>query len=110
MDTWIWAAGLVARCGVLCASCWRGVKVQVQVQVQVHPAQCHCMSRCRAAAVVGQAEYVMVPYADFNALRFPDKDHAMEKIQSLALLADILPTGCVLALCCPPPRPVRPLL
>src|SRR5437879_8401179 len=30
--------------------------------------------------VGGQAEYVMVPYADFNALKFPDKDQAMEKI------------------------------
>src|SRR6195256_3888602 len=29
--------------------------------------------------VGGQAEYVMVPYADFNLLRFPDKGQAMEK-------------------------------
>ena len=35
----------------------------------------------------------MVPYADFNVLRFPDKDQAMEHITSLALLSDILPTG-----------------
>ena len=41
----------------------------------------------------GQAEYVMVPYADFNLLKFPDKDHAMEKIQDLTLLSDIFPTG-----------------
>ncbi|WP_028295062.1 formaldehyde dehydrogenase, glutathione-independent [Oceanobacter kriegii] len=43
--------------------------------------------------VGGQAEYVMVPYADFNLLKFPDGDHAMEKIQDLTLLSDILPTG-----------------
>ena len=43
--------------------------------------------------VGGQAEYVMVPYADFNLLKFPDKDQAMEKIQDLALLSDIFPTG-----------------
>ena len=43
--------------------------------------------------VGGQAEYVMVPYADFNALRFPDKDQAMEKIKDLTLLSDIFPTG-----------------
>lgn len=43
--------------------------------------------------VGGQAEYVLVPYADFNLLRFPDKDRAMEKIQDLALLSDIFPTG-----------------
>jgi glutathione-independent formaldehyde dehydrogenase len=41
----------------------------------------------------GQAEYVMVPYADFNLLKFPDKDQAMEKIRDLTLLSDILPTG-----------------
>jgi glutathione-independent formaldehyde dehydrogenase len=43
--------------------------------------------------VGGQAEYVMVPYADFNLLRFPDKDQAMAKIKDLTLLSDILPTG-----------------
>src|SRR3981189_55399 len=41
----------------------------------------------------GQAEYVMVPYADFNLLKFPDRDQAMEKIRDLTLLTDILPTG-----------------
>jgi glutathione-independent formaldehyde dehydrogenase len=41
----------------------------------------------------GQAEYVMVPYADFNLLRFPDKDQAMEKIRDVTCLTDILPTG-----------------
>src|SRR5438067_762372 len=43
--------------------------------------------------VGGQAEYVMVPYADWNVLRFPDRDQAMEKIRDLALLSDIFPTG-----------------
>jgi glutathione-independent formaldehyde dehydrogenase len=43
--------------------------------------------------VGGQAEYVMVPYADFNLLKFPDKDRAMEKIRDLTCLSDILPTG-----------------
>src|SRR6201981_2199686 len=43
--------------------------------------------------VGGQAEYVMVPYADFNALKFPDKDQAMEKILDLTMLSDIFPTG-----------------
>lgn len=41
----------------------------------------------------GQSEYVMVPYADFNLLKFPDKDQAMEKIRDLTLLSDIFPTG-----------------
>ena len=43
--------------------------------------------------VGGQAEYVMVPYADFNLLKFPDKDQAMEKIRDLTMLSDIFPTG-----------------
>lgn len=41
----------------------------------------------------GQAEYVMVPYADFNLLKFPDKALALEKILDLAMLSDIFPTG-----------------
>src|ERR1700719_2817637 len=41
----------------------------------------------------GQAEYVMVPYADFNLLKFPDKEQAMEKIRDLTCLSDIFPTG-----------------
>ncbi|MES2465602.1 MAG: formaldehyde dehydrogenase, glutathione-independent [Armatimonadota bacterium] len=43
--------------------------------------------------VGGQAEYVMCPYADFNLLKFPDKDQAMAKIRDLTLLSDIFPTG-----------------
>lgn len=43
--------------------------------------------------VGGQAEYVMVPYADFNLLKFPDKDQALAKIKDLTLLSDIFPTG-----------------
>ena len=41
----------------------------------------------------GQAEYVMVPYADFNLLKFPDKEQALAKIRDLTCLSDILPTG-----------------
>jgi glutathione-independent formaldehyde dehydrogenase len=43
--------------------------------------------------VGGQAEYVVVPYADWNLLKFPDKDRAMEKILDLTMLSDIFPTG-----------------
>ena len=43
--------------------------------------------------VGGQAEYVMVPFADFNLLKFPDKEQAMEKILDLTMLSDIFPTG-----------------
>jgi glutathione-independent formaldehyde dehydrogenase len=41
----------------------------------------------------GQAEYVLVPYADWNLLPFPDKEQAMEKILDLTMLSDIFPTG-----------------
>jgi glutathione-independent formaldehyde dehydrogenase len=43
--------------------------------------------------VGGQADYVMVPYADFNLIKFPDKAQAMAKIKDLTMLSDILPTG-----------------
>ncbi|HSI94039.1 MAG TPA: formaldehyde dehydrogenase, glutathione-independent [Jiangellaceae bacterium] len=43
--------------------------------------------------VGGQADYAMVPYADWNLLRFPDRDQAMAKIRDLAMLSDIFPTG-----------------
>lgn len=43
--------------------------------------------------VGGQAEYVMVPYADFNLLKFPDRDAAREKLLDLTMLSDIFPTG-----------------
>jgi glutathione-independent formaldehyde dehydrogenase len=41
----------------------------------------------------GQSEFVTVPYADFNLLKFPDRDRAMVKIRDLTCLSDILPTG-----------------
>ena len=43
--------------------------------------------------VGGQADYVMAPYADFNLLKFPNKEKALAKIKDLTLLSDIFPTG-----------------
>lgn len=43
--------------------------------------------------VGGQAEYALIPYADFNLLKFPDKEQALSKIKDLTMLSDILPTG-----------------
>jgi glutathione-independent formaldehyde dehydrogenase len=43
--------------------------------------------------VGGQAEYALVPYADWNLLKFPDKEQAMDKILDLTMLSDIFPTG-----------------
>jgi threonine dehydrogenase-like Zn-dependent dehydrogenase len=39
----------------------------------------------------GQAEYLRVPYGDFNCLQLPDD--AMEKATDYVMLADIFPTG-----------------
>jgi glutathione-independent formaldehyde dehydrogenase len=68
-----------------------------------HTGVCENVNPARAGAAYGyvdmggwlggQAEYVAVPYADFNLLKFPDKDQAMAKIQDLAMLSDIFPTG-----------------
>jgi hypothetical protein len=33
-----------------------------------------------------KADCVMVPYADFNVLKFPDKEQAMEKIRGMICL------------------------
>ena len=35
----------------------------------------------------------MIPFADFNLLKFPDRDQALEKILDLTMLSDIFPTG-----------------
>jgi len=43
--------------------------------------------------VGGQAEYVLVPYADWNLLVFPDRAQALEKVRDLTMLSDIFPTG-----------------
>src|ERR1700736_4466596 len=41
----------------------------------------------------GQAEYFMVPYADFNLLRCPNKAQALQRMRDLTCITDILPTG-----------------
>jgi glutathione-independent formaldehyde dehydrogenase len=41
----------------------------------------------------GQAQYVMVPFADFNLLKIPSREQAMEKVLDLTMLSDIFPTG-----------------
>jgi len=75
-----------------CAACKRG---DTGVCLNVNPARPGAAYGYvdMGGWIGGQAEYVMVPYADFNLLKFPDKDQAMEKIADLTLLSDILPTG-----------------
>src|SRR6266540_4223331 len=70
---------------------------------QGHTGVCENVNPARAGAAYGyvdmggwlggQARYVTVPYADWNLLRFPDRDQAMAKIRDLAMLSDIFPTG-----------------
>ena len=40
----------------------------------------------------GKAEYLRVPYADFNVLKLSNTDNLHEK--DFVLLTDIFPTGC----------------
>lgn len=41
----------------------------------------------------GRPSTLLVPYADWNVLKFPDRDQALEKILDLTMLSDIFPTG-----------------
>jgi len=41
----------------------------------------------------GQANYVLVPFADFNCLKLPDREITMPKLLDIAVLSDIFPTG-----------------
>ncbi len=80
---------------VACGRCFNCKEQKTQVCVNVNPKK---PGGAYGYAEMGpwqggQAEYVMVPYADFNLLKFPDPDQAMEKIQDLALLSDVFPTG-----------------
>ena len=46
-----------------------------------------------AAGSAARPSTSLVPYADWNLLKFPDRDQAMEKILDLTMLSDIFPTG-----------------
>jgi glutathione-independent formaldehyde dehydrogenase len=76
-----------------CASCRAG-----------HTSHCLTANPARPGATYGmgaafggwpglQAEYALVPYADFNLYIFPDPDLAVERLLDIALLGDIIPTG-----------------
>ena len=75
-----------------CAACKRG---DTGVCLNVNPARPGAAYGYvdMGGWIGGQSEYVMVPYADFNLLPFPDRDQALEKIADLTLLSDIFPTG-----------------
>lgn len=75
-----------------CAACKRG---DTGVCLNVNPARPGAAYGYvdMGGWIGGQSEYVMIPYADFNLLKFPDRDAAMEKMRDLTLLSDIFPTG-----------------
>ena len=75
-----------------CAACKRG---DTGVCLNVNPARPGAAYGYvdMGGWIGGQSEYVMVPYADFNLLKFPDRAQALEKIKDLTLLSDIFPTG-----------------
>lgn len=88
--TWVSVPFNIA-CG-RCRNCKEG---KTGICLSVNPARpgAACGYVDMGGWVGGQAEYVMVPYADFNLLKFRDKDQALAKIKDLAMLSDIFPTG-----------------
>ncbi|WP_027966236.1 formaldehyde dehydrogenase, glutathione-independent [Halomonas halocynthiae] len=80
---------------IACGRCRNCKEGQTGICLQVNPARPGAAYGYvdMGGWVGGQAEFVMVPYADFNLLKFPDRDIALDKIQDLTLLSDILPTG-----------------
>lgn len=79
---------------VSCGRCRNCKEMHTEVCMNVNPDKdCGAYGFNLGGWKGGQAEYHMVPYADFNLLKFPDKDQAMEHIEALTLLSDILPTG-----------------
>jgi glutathione-independent formaldehyde dehydrogenase len=80
---------------IACGRCWNCKERKTGVCLNVNPARPGSAYGYvdMGGWIGGQAEYALVPYADFNLLRFPDKDQAMEKIRDLTMLSDIFPTG-----------------
>lgn len=79
---------------VSCGRCRNCRERHTEVCMNVNPdAACGAYGFNLGGWQGGQADYMMVPYADFALLKFPDKAQAMAKIKDLTLLSDILPTG-----------------
>ena len=79
---------------ISCGRCRNCKERRTDVCLNVNPAGRWCLRLRRYGRLGrGQAEYVMIPYADWNLLKFPDKDQALAKIRDLTCLSDILPTG-----------------
>ena len=84
MATWTWAGAFVRL---------RAVFFFVFASAPSLTLSHHHLGFLFCSWVGGQAEYVMVPYADFNLLNLGPRDAALSKIMDLTMLSDILPTG-----------------
>jgi glutathione-independent formaldehyde dehydrogenase len=82
-------------CNIACGRCRNCKAGQTGICLNVNPARPGAAYGYvdMGGWVGGQADFVMVPYADWNLLRFPDRDQALEKLLDLAMLSDIFPTG-----------------
>ncbi|MGH3949983.1 MAG: formaldehyde dehydrogenase, glutathione-independent [Pseudonocardiaceae bacterium] len=80
---------------IACGRCRMCVEGKTGICLNVNPARAGAAYGYvdMGGWIGGQAEYVMVPFADFNLLKFPDRDQALEKILDLTMLSDIFPTG-----------------
>ena len=84
-----------APCTVACGRCRHCRALETHACLHVNPAG--------PGAVFGaddgggwpglQAEFVVVPYADWNLHRFADRDRALARLEDLALLGDLFPTA-----------------
>ncbi len=80
---------------IACGRCRMCVEGKTGICLNVNPARAGAAYGYvdMGGWIGGQAEFVMVPFADFNLLKFPDRDQALEKILDLTMLSDIFPTG-----------------
>ena len=79
---------------VACGRCRSCKERHTEVCLNVNPqADCGAYGFELGGWQGGQADYALIPYADWNLLKFPDRDQAMAKIRDLTLLSDVLPTG-----------------
>src|SRR3989337_2496960 len=80
---------------IACGRCWNCKERKTGICLNVNPARPGAAYGYvdMGGWVGGQAEYAMVPYADFNLLKFPDRDQARAKLLDLTMLSDIFPAG-----------------
>ena len=92
---------VVVPFNISCGHCWmcsRGLFAQcetTQNTEQGKGASLFGYTSLYGAVPGGQAEYLFVPYADFQLLRFPDQEQAMEKILAEGQHAESKAFACI---------------